>query len=269
MSRPELDIIRSPSAETFLRMVTQGFYNRSAAALWIYEVIGREWDELRVIVEGIQAETQPQTCTWSIEIWEWMYGIESDESLTLEERRQRVLSKILGVRPINPEVLRRRIEAVSGADAEVTDFTAPYSFRVTLNITNKPIPMERVLQYINAQKPAHLTASVEIVFPKIESVLHVGGGAGRESKIGVPLREDTPSFRAEVHTGGVFWTDAEIGVPLGPDSHDFQAEVHAGGAFGADAKIGILADRAPPEIGTAIVRTGGVCTIISRFSGGD
>lgn len=40
MSKPELDIIRSQSAEAFLRSVTKGFYDQSYTALWMYEVIG-------------------------------------------------------------------------------------------------------------------------------------------------------------------------------------------------------------------------------------
>ena len=46
MSKPDLDITRSPEAQMFLRSVTDGFYNRSYLALWLYEVIGREWDEM-------------------------------------------------------------------------------------------------------------------------------------------------------------------------------------------------------------------------------
>ena len=133
MSRAELDVIRSPSAETFLRMVTQGFYNRSATALWIYEVIGREWDDLRVISEGLRTETQPQTCAWSMGIWEWIYGIETDENLPLEYRRQALMRRIRGVKPVNPAMLRRGLAALLGTgeeDIEIRDFLRPYTFGV-------------------------------------------------------------------------------------------------------------------------------------------
>lgn len=92
MSKPELDIIHSPEAETFLQMVTKGFYDRSYIGLWIYEVIGREWDELRRWSEGMRTEIHPQTCTWSIAVWEWVYGF-GDENMTLPLRRQRLLQK--------------------------------------------------------------------------------------------------------------------------------------------------------------------------------
>ncbi len=237
MSKPDLDIIHSPEAKVFLRSVTAGFYNRSRLGLWMYEVIGREWDEMAAWSNDLKQEIFVQTCTWSIAIWEWVYGFEPDESMTLEERRQRILSKILGVRPINPEVLRRGISVVAGADAVVTDFTAPYSFGVTLNVTNKPIPMERVLQYIGEHKPAHLAVSVETVFPQIESTLRIGGSAENNTIISVPGE---------------------------PDEYDFRSVLRAGGSPAIQTALPIPGDTSPLPA-TTILRTGGVCTIISNI----
>jgi len=238
VSKPELDIIRSPEAEAFLRSVTKGFYNQSFIGLWMFEVMGREWDELREWSEGMRTEIHPQTCTWSIGIWEWVYGFPPDETLTLEERRRRVLSRVFSAKPINPEVLRRGISATAGAEAEVKDFVAPYSFGVTLRITNNPIPLERILRYIYETKPAHLSvASVEIVFPRIESTLHIGGTAGNATIINVPLEADRYSFQDTLFTGGSVGAAASIGVQEGQDTFDFQGTLRTGGAVGADTSI--------------------------------
>ena len=292
MSKPELDIVHSLEAETFLRSVTKGFYNQSFTGLWIYEVIGREWDELRAWSEGMRTEIHPQTCTWSIGIWEWVYGFEPDGNLTLAERRRRVLSRIFSAKPINPEVLRRGISATAGADAEVEDFTAPYSFGVTLNITRDPIPMEHVLRYIYETKPAHLSVSVRIMFPKIESTIHVGGTAGNSTVIPVPQETDQYTFEDTLRVGGGVGAIVQTGVPLEPDSYDFRDTLHTGGSFALEASIGaaeeadgfrfqaalrtggtiaaravlpVPEDTAQPAA-TTILRTGGVCTIISNLS---
>lgn len=161
MSKLDLEsIIQSPEAETFLGMVTKGFYDNSYIGLWIYEVIGREWDEMHEWAEGLKKEIQPQTCTWSIDIWEWLYGIEPGEGLTLEYRRQRVLSKILGVKPINPEVIRRGVNKLLGSSngwAEVHDCVEPYCFEVILNLTgHKPLNYAEIFNFIHEIKPAHL-----------------------------------------------------------------------------------------------------------------
>lgn len=242
MPKPELDIIHSTEAETFLRSVTKGFYNQSFIGLWIYEVIGREWDELRKWSDGMHTEIHPQTCTWSIAVWEWVYGFEPDESLTLEERRRRILSKVFSIRPINLEALRRGISAVSGAEAEVKDFVAPYRFSVMLNTTDNPIPMEHILRYICETKPAHLSvASVKVMFPIIENTLHIGGGAGVDSTLGQGEQEDAFDFIGGLHMGGWFGALGELPQPEG--------QGHPGAA--------------------SFMRVGGVCTIISNLSMGD
>lgn len=161
MNEPDLvqQIITSQEAATFLRMVTKGFYSDSYIGLWIFEVIGREWDEMREWAEGLKDEIFPQTCTWTIAIWEWLYGIEPDESLSLEFRRQRILAKICALRPINPEVIRRGVAALIGTDpegVEVNDFVGPYRFEVILHPGENPFPYNRIDQYIWEIKPSHL-----------------------------------------------------------------------------------------------------------------
>ncbi len=267
MSKPDLDIIRSPEAKAFLRSVTEGFYNRSYLGLWMYEVIGREWDEMAQWSADLKREIFVQTCTWSIAVWEWVYGFESGEGMTLEERRQRILNKIHGVRPINPEILRRGISAVSGADAGVTDFTAPYSFGVTLGITDRPVPMERVLQYIYENKPAHLAVSVETVFPEMESTLHVGGPAGNSTRFPIPREPDEYDFQNTLYAGGNVGAEVSVAVPTGVDAYDFHSELHAGGNLEVQAAFPVPEDTALPTA-TTILHTGGVCTIISNLSGG-
>lgn len=167
MSKPDYNIIHSPEAETFLRMVTKGFYDRSYSGLWLYEVIGREWDEMAAWAEGMKTEIHPQTCTWSIAIWEWVYGIESDDALPLEYRRQRILTKILGVRPINPEVLRKNMATLIGTTEKAVNINpliGPYRFEITLDLSGlqKPIPYVEVTNYIQSAKPAHLTSEVMV-----------------------------------------------------------------------------------------------------------
>ena len=155
----ERQIIKSPEAKAFLRMVTKGFYSQSYIGLWIYEVIGREWDEMRAWSEGLKDEINPQTCTWSIAIWEWVYGFEPDDSLSLEYRRQRLLSQTNTIRPINPEAIRRAVAALIGAGpeaVEVNDLVGPYRFEVVLHPQETPFPYTRVERLIWDIKPSHL-----------------------------------------------------------------------------------------------------------------
>ena len=102
MSDLRREIIKSPEAERFLQMITKDFYNNSRTGLWMFESIGREYDDMAKWSRELKYETRPQTCTWSISIWEFIYDIESDENLPLEYRRQQILAKRLSRPPINP-----------------------------------------------------------------------------------------------------------------------------------------------------------------------
>lgn len=180
MSKHHFDIINSPEAETFLRMVTKGFYENSYTGLWMYETIGQEWDEMRKWAEGLKDEINPQTCTWSIGIWEWVYGIETDEALQLEYRRQRILAKILGTKPINPEAIRRGVAKITGCDVDITDFVRPYCFalKVHMQEDGDDLPYESVREYIRKVKPSHLAAFLTWMFlvvidsTQLEQFLH-------------------------------------------------------------------------------------------------
>lgn len=170
MSKPEMDtIIKSPEAKMFLRMVTKDFYNNSYLGLWMYEVIGREWDEMREWAEELKAEIYPQTCTWSIDIWEWIYGIESNESLPLEYRRQKLLTKITGARPVNPETIRRGIAALAGigVKVKVNGFSGPYQFDIAMYPGDIPLPYKQIISYVNNVKPAHIRVIYYVIIDNI------------------------------------------------------------------------------------------------------
>lgn len=154
----DLNIVKSAAALRMLQMVTAGFYDNSRLALWIFETIGREWDAMSEWAKNVHTEIFPQTCSWSIETWEDLYAIETDTSLTLEQRRQRLMAKALYAAPINPEVIRRRVAALTGSeDVTVEEHTAPYTFEVTVKHSVHIPNQGAVWLYIYGIKPSHLS----------------------------------------------------------------------------------------------------------------
>ena len=258
MSKPELNIIHSPEAETFLRMVTKGFYDRSYIGLRLFEVMGREWDEMRSWSENLKSENFVQTCTWSIGIWEWVYGFEPDETMTLEERRQRILNRVRGVRPINPEAIRRGVQALAGTETEVHDFIGPYRFEVVLHPKPAPLPFEKILKYIREVKPSHLSYDFRVSFPAIVSTLYVGGAVGTLTEFGTPEQPNTYDFRQSLHIGGTAGMHTQTSAPEAPYKPDFASTLHVGGNAGIHA-VHTIPQNPPPF---SIQRNGSVCTII-------
>lgn len=165
MSDRTKDIIQSPEAEAFLRMVTKDFYADSYTGLWIYEVIGREWDDIRGWTEGLVYETQPQTCTWSLPIWEWMYGITPTSDQSMEVRRLNLMAKIRATKPINPETIRRGIASLIGRDRSevtVTDFVKPYTFKITITASQEEYRAAEMFRWVRETKPSHLSFTISV-----------------------------------------------------------------------------------------------------------
>lgn len=68
-----------------------------------------------------------------------------------------------------------------------------------------------------------------------------------------------------IYVGGSFGTQPSIGTPLEPDVYHFQNALHTGGAFAGLSDLPVPEDITQPSA-TTILRTGGVCTIISNLS---
>ena len=165
MADPDLvkQILRSPEAQRMKRMVTSGFYDRSRIGLWLYEAMGREYEEMGTWAQSLRLEAFPQTCTWSIAIWEWVYGIEPDDALPLSYRRQRIWAKVLQKPPINPARVEEALSLLTGCPVCVTENIAPYTFMVEVDESDTAANHDAVLRTIREIKPSHLTAEVRSV----------------------------------------------------------------------------------------------------------
>ena len=162
MNKPDLDIITSPQAERMRTMVTSGFYDRSRIGLWLYEAIGREYDEMAGWADTVHLEAFPQTCTWSIGIWEWIYGIEPDDALPMDFRRGRILSKRLQQPPINPARIEAILSALVGVPVEITEGVSPYTFKVTVDEAGMPATnLSQMYRLLREIKPSHLSVGYD------------------------------------------------------------------------------------------------------------
>lgn len=159
-----------------LAMVTTDFYNCSRVGMYLFQALGLEWDAMASWSKDLNFEIFPQTCTWSIGIWESLYGIESDESFSLEVRRKKVLEKVLYQAPISPQALEGMLYFCTGADEVVVrDFTAPYSFEVSIKYQGEISNMIDIWEFIYRVKPSHL--SFRLFFEKqmfVDHELHTG-----------------------------------------------------------------------------------------------
>ena len=122
----------------------------------------------------------------------------------------------------------------------------PYHFKLQLDLTGTFWTEERprrILERVNFYKSlrSHVDGLEYTRYPAQPARLHVGGAGGILSTMGIPQDTALPEARPSA--------------------------VHAGGTGGILSTVGLPEDTSLPTA-TTILRTGGVCTIISNLSGG-
>lgn len=98
----------------------------------------------------------PQTCTWSIDLWEDMCGIPVNKSLNIETRRSRLLAKLTQIETVTPDSLRRTISNFT-EHFILTIKNESYYFEVLVDSLRSQNDITHSLKSaIEYCKPAHL-----------------------------------------------------------------------------------------------------------------
>lgn len=148
----------SESAKRMMSYLTQGFYDNSYVGKWIFEVMGREWDEVVEIFDSFPLQGFPQTCSWSLKYFEQKFGLEGKG--TFEERKQALLQKITIFAPFTPDKIRKCIENLTGINMDmiqVLEYPAEFRFEIISCIgDNEEADLVSAKNYVSNIKPAHL-----------------------------------------------------------------------------------------------------------------
>ena len=172
-----------------------------------------------------------------------------DADYSLEEKRRTLkdswrVHKVLGTKAAVETALRAIYPK-----AQVQEWFEyggePYRFKLDINLTGELSDAARpwrVLERVNYYKSlrSHLD-SIEFTIDMGAAILYAGGCAG---------------------------TVVRLGLLPGTDSYDLCHTLRAGGSGGVQSSLGLRVDTAPPP-STTILRTGGVCTILSNLSKGE
>ncbi len=149
----------SPAAKRMLKTVSP-IYDKSYVAKWIFQVMGLEIDEAWKFIEELRFQAFPETATWGITYWEQRYNIPPDESLSIEERRQRVIIKRGKRSPMNPARIERIVRDVTGREATVTEENGTYTFHISVLPGESMVDYQELIDTIKSVKPSHLAFKV-------------------------------------------------------------------------------------------------------------
>lgn len=123
----------------------------------IFKAYGDMFEKLEIDISELFMQILPQTATeWGISLWEKRIGIMINTAKTLEERRARVLSKLINRSTTTVEAIKQICRSYA-SEVEVLEHNDEYYFEVNL-LSNSGFPykLESMYDFIDVVKPAHL-----------------------------------------------------------------------------------------------------------------
>lgn len=154
-------ILTNETAQRIIDFVSP-IYGNSYVGLWIYEAIGVILSEIYAIAVQMRYETNASTSELLLDYWERQYGLPVDSSLTIEQRRKRLLTKKRNRGSCNPARLSNAVSvALGGVQVDVEENVAQNTFRV---IVRELVPsLAPAVAVIERMKPAHLVYQLVII----------------------------------------------------------------------------------------------------------
>lgn len=153
-------ILTNPKAQEIINYVSP-IYGNSYVGLWLFEAIGTVLGEIYDIAERLRDETNPAAADLLLGMWEKHYGIARDSSLTVEQRRGRIIAKRQTRGPCNKINFESAISAaLGGVHVDISENTGTNQFDVSIReIVPSILPAVAVIERM---KPAHLIYTIKV-----------------------------------------------------------------------------------------------------------
>lgn len=122
-----------------------------------YDVQGTELGSLLYYADDVKNQLHIDTATWGLIYWEERYGIETNLSLSYEQRREIVKAKKNGQGTTSIAMIKRVAENFSGGEVNVIEHDDDYYFTIQfVGVKGIPRNMQAFINMLDDIKPAHL-----------------------------------------------------------------------------------------------------------------
>lgn len=153
-------ILTSKKAQEMIDWVSP-VYGNSYVGLWLFQAIGSVLGKVSDIAEALRYETNPATAELLLDQWEDHYGLPRNNSLTVEQRRLRLITQTRDRGPCNPTRLASAVSsALGGVEVEITENVAKNTFLV--NVREYVDDFTPAVAVLERKKPAHLIYQIRV-----------------------------------------------------------------------------------------------------------
>lgn len=181
MTEWEIDnIIQSPTGKRMLSRVSP-IYDNSIFMKFFYEGEGSEYDKVRKYFATLREQSFTKTVDWGIVLQERKYSIIPDDSLTLEQRRERLKIKLQHKYPLNPAILEKIAKERFKLDVYLDESTNPGCITFEVETFNSA---KKFIDWLLIEKPAHLMIYA-IIHKIVKFPAYVGIGEHRYGKMSI------------------------------------------------------------------------------------
>ena len=137
-------------------------YDNSYVGKWIFEVMSVPLSLAQDTINELREQAFPETATWSLPYWEQSYGLPTNEALSIEERRSRVISKRNYRKPMNPARIEMLLKELCKRDVKLIENTAPHTFEISVSPGTSEASLDQIIKLVNEVKQAQ--KSFRVVF---------------------------------------------------------------------------------------------------------
>lgn len=122
-----------------------------------YDVQSTELGSLLYYADDVKNQLRIDTATWGLIYWEDAYGVETNLSLSYEQRRAIVKAKKKGQGTTTIQIIKNVAETFSGGQVNIIEHDDDYYFTVQfIGVKGIPSNMQSFINMIEDIKPAHL-----------------------------------------------------------------------------------------------------------------
>ena len=123
----------------------------------IQNTLAQELGQINIDIEDLIKQCFVDTATWGLEIWERIFGIQTDKTKLLDQRRSMIKAKMRGAGTVNIEQIKNIARAFLIGELDVTENFANYSIDIEFtDYGGVPPNRDDLTKILREIIPAHL-----------------------------------------------------------------------------------------------------------------